>query len=205
LNDTFRKLNYPAVWKVGERRDLPEEVLKRVISSGGQITFADPNARESKLVEGAAPAVIDAEALYIQQYKKGKKVRAFFPEGFRDGNLTAEFAAIGHPAEIGVGELVDLPRELLERITASGGLVSTNPEEIKRAESNQAKFALRNKEWREQDLASKANNEKYKLIGEHNKAAMAEIETLSREFITATGAEREALWQKIRELKTSLS
>lgn len=205
LAGEFTKLGYPAKWKSGEKRDLPEMLIKRIVSSGGVITIPSEGAKESYITPQAAkPAPVDYEKVYKEKNKKEKFVRVVFPEGFRDGSLAAECAAIGHPAEFGVGEIVELPKQLYERIVASGGLVSENAEEMKQYVNQQLKHKNRVLEWQEahkreaERIASKAEN------AEHNQKLQTEIEELSGQVLTAKGKTKEALWQRIRELRSQI-
>lgn len=205
LNDVFKRLDYPAEWKVGERRDLPEDVLKRAIASGAQITIADPGAKESKIVEGAAPAETDALEAYTKQYGKDKRVLVVFPEGFKDGTFTEALAAIGHPAEIGVGEILELPLNLIEKIKASGGMYDTDPEIIQQTINNQGKHQLRVRQWQEEQERNGKDLENRKAKAKHNKDILAEIESLSSDYINATGSKtKEAIWQRIGELRATI-
>ena len=130
LADDFKKLGYPAKWKRGEKRNLPESLIQRVVGSGGQITIANEGAKESRITVVAEPATTDAERHYKDAYHKVPRVTVVFPEGFKDGALTDELAALGHPVVFGVGEIASLPKSLIEKIVLSGGLVETDSEAI---------------------------------------------------------------------------
>lgn len=204
LAAAFSKLGYPAKWKAGERRDVPQEVIRRVIASGGIVTFAEDGAKESTLPVFSQPRQDDLQAHYEAKYGKAKRVRVLFVETFRDGTLEAECAAVGHPAEFGVGEIAELPQSLLDKIRASGGLVSTNAEEIEQAINQQGKHQKRIQEWREERDRQAKSAIASRAAAEHNAGILQEIETLSTRALTATGKTKEALWQRINELHQSL-
>jgi hypothetical protein len=118
LAEEFKKLGYPPQWKRGEKRNLPDDLVTKVTRSGGQITIADAGAKESRLTVSAEPVTIDAEQHYVDAYHKVPRITVLFPEGFRDGTLSDELAALDHPAEFGVCEIASLPQSLLEKIRA---------------------------------------------------------------------------------------
>ena len=149
LADDFAKLGYPPQWKRGERRTIPDSLVKAVTRSGGQITIADDSAKESKEVVFAEPAVTDGEAHYRKLYKSAPRVTVFFPEGFKDGTLSAEFVACDHPSTIGVGEIVSLPQDLLAKIKESGGLFETSPEVVALYRNQQGKHQLKVRQFLE--------------------------------------------------------
>lgn len=203
LAEAFADLGYPARWRRGERRDLPQEILARVTLSGGVISI-DQTAPESRVVEGAEPSQNDLQAIYEKKYGKARKIRVMFPEGFRSGDLANECAAIGHPAEFGVGEISDVPADLLDKIIASGATVATDAESIRQAESQQGKHRLKVSQWQEEQEQI-AKQKKSKLAtNAHNESILAEIEQVDAEYITATGKTKEALWQRRMELRKSL-
>lgn len=204
LADAFTKLGYPPLWKRGEKRDIPDELAKRIVDSGGQLTIADDNAKESKVVKGAEPAKNDNIKHYQEKYKKAKLVTVVFPEGFRDGGLTDELAALEHPAEFGVGEIVKLPESLIERIIASGGLAEKNSETINMYKNQQAKHELKIRQWQAEQTKQKELEEHYKGVTEHNQKILAEMEDLSAKFIGQTGKTKEATWQRIQDLQSRL-
>lgn len=195
--DAFTKLGYPARWKKGERRDLPQEIVKRIVESGGLITIAEPTAKESAFVQGAEPTHTEP--------KFGKvRTRVVFPEGFRDGAIAADCAAIGHPDTFGVGEIVDLPPALIEKIKRSGGFVSTDPDAMLQFENQQGKHQLKIEQWHAARKAEAERMQARQATEGHNKSVLAEIEELSERVITATGKQKEALWKRIDELHKSL-
>lgn len=200
LADDFAKLGYPAKWKAGEKRNVPDILIKRIAASGGQITIADENAKESKIATYTEPVNIDAEQIYKDKHKKAKTLTVCFPEGFRDGSLADELAALGHPAEFGVGEIASLPPSLIEKITSSGGLTDTNPEVIRQNEKQQDKHRVKIEQWQAERERQAKQMEDGKRTQQHNKEILAEIEELSARTTTATGKTKEALWARIREL-----
>lgn len=204
LTAEFEKRGYPAVWKRGERRDLPDWLMRRVALSGGIVTIADDNAKESHIAQGAEPAQADLVEHWEKKFKKAKTVQVLFPEGFRDGSLAAELAAIGHPTEFGVGEIGDLPAELVEKIVRSGAVVERNPEAIAQFSQQQGKHQLKVRQWREEQERVAQRAEEHRKVTEHNKATLEAIEELSTQYIAATGKTKVALWQRMTELRKSL-
>jgi hypothetical protein len=204
LADVFVRLGYPGTWKRGERRDLPQDVIQRVTRSGGVITFAEEGAKESAIVVGAEPQKLDAKPYYEGVFKKAPKRRVLFPEGFRDGTLTDECAALGRPPEFGVGEIAELPVKLIDKIKASGGMMETNPEAIAQFEHQQGKHLQKIKDYQEAKKRADEFTKKAHEAQEHNKSALAEIEELSARVISTTGKTKEALWQRINELQKSM-
>jgi hypothetical protein len=204
LAEEFSRLGYPAKWKAGEKRNIPESLIKRIVTSGGQITIADDNAKESKIVIAEETAKIDIEQYAKEKYKKEKTVKVVFPEGFRDGTLSDELAALGHPAEFGLGEIISLPLPLIEKIRASGGLVETDSEVIDQQKNQQEKHKVKIEQWQAEHKRQVEESSKRKEATEHNKEIQQEIEDLSARAITATGKTKEALWKRIRELYSKL-
>lgn len=204
LADDFAKLGYPNSWKAGEYRDLPQELIKKVTTSGGVITIADDDAKESRIVETSEPARIDAVEVNKAKYAKAKRVRVMFPEGFKDGTLENECAALGHPSSFGVCEIVELPVSLLEKIKMSGGLFETDPETLAQHANQQAKHQLKIQQWEQEREQAATFAKQSQEATKHNQSILAEIETLSARALTATGKTKEALWQRINELHQSL-
>ena len=205
LAGAFADLGYPARWKRGERRDLPKEVLDRVTLSGGVITIADEDAPESRIVEGAESKRVDLQAHYQKLYGKASKMRVLFPEGFRDGTLTNELAAVGHPPEFGVGEIAELPRGLVDKLLNSGAFVETDYEAMRQYESQQGKHQLKIRQWQEETADSAKQKKAKEETNKHNQFTLAEIDRLSSEWMKySPGNTRDALWQKIEELQKSL-
>jgi hypothetical protein len=200
LAEEFEKLGYPAKWKAGEKRNLPNELVTKVTRSGGQIAIADAGAKESRLTVGAEPVTIDAEQHYTDAYHKAPRITVLFPEGFKDGALTDELAALGHPAEFGVCEIASLPRSMIEKIVISGGTVETDSEAIGYYRSQQAKHQKKVNEWREERARQRQASLKRRESAEHNKGVQAKIEELSARAVNATGKTKEALWKRIDEL-----
>lgn len=204
LADDFAKLNYPARWKAGEKRNIPESLIKRIAASGGQITIADEGAKESKIATPAEPVQIDAEQHYKDRYKKAQTKTVMFPEGFRDGNFAEELAALGHDAVFGVGEIFSLPLALIQKIELSGGLMETDAEAIDRQKNQQKKHQVRIEQWQAERERQAKETIKAQEAENHNKEIREEIEELSARAITATGRTKEALWKRIRELYSKL-
>lgn len=206
LAGAFTDLGYPVRWKRGERRDLPKEVVDRVTKSGGIITIADDDAPESRIVEGAEPAQVDLQALYRKLYGKVSKQRVVFPEGFRDGTLANELAAIGHPPEFGVGEISELPLSLIDKLVKSGAFLTNDSETIRQNESQQGKHQLKIRQWQEEAAETAKRKKAKQEANEHNQSTLAEIERLSFEWSKLDGKSktRDALWMKIEELRQSL-
>lgn len=207
LSEKFSALGYPATWKAGEWREIPPEVLKLVVASGGMITVPDDNAKESKVVVGAEPQHIDGVDAHAKKFAKQKTVEVVFPKGFKDGGLTELFEAINHPAEIGVGEIIELPVTLLEKIKLSGGessLMEQNPEVIALYRDQQAKHLQRIKEWKENRVKMREYTERTKTLAAHNESVLSEIETLSSKLPITTGKAKITLKARIDELYKDL-
>lgn len=203
LSTIFSRLGYPIEWKAGERRDLPEDVLRHVILSGAQISF-DATAKESAVTHETPSIDVDAKAIAEKAYTKAKKTRVMFPEGFRDGSFADELAALNHPPTFEPGEIIELPTAVLEKITNSGGLFTTNQEEIDQFINYQLKHAVRIEQWRKDQEQQKARNEANQASAAKNASTMAELEELSKDYIEAKGAFKDAIWTRIVELKGRL-
>ena len=164
----------------------------------------DDSAKESKIIQGGESEPTDLEAHYRKLYSKEPKVRVVFPEGWTDGTLSPQFAALNHPATFGAGEIAFLPNSLLEKIHQSGGLVETNPFAIDQYKNQQRKHEIKVEQWQAEREHQNAMTAQTQANAKANEKLLAEIEKLSARFLKANGTAREALWQRINELQGQL-
>ena len=146
----------------------------------------------------------DLQAMHEKKYRKATRVRVVFIEGYSNGNFAPEFAAIEHPPVFGVGEIYDIPLELLDKIVRDGGFVAQDSETLLQYEPLQGKHRQKVKEWREEQAQLAKQKKAREDANTHNESILAEIEQLSREWMKSTGATKDALWQRITELRRTL-
>lgn len=133
-------------------------------------------------------------------------MRVVFPEGFSDGNLSADFEKLGHSPIYGIGEIADLPETVLEKVKRSGGVFTTNPDEISQAQSRQGTHIRRENEWvakrAKSDVVNKERVEKKEM--QRQMKAKIELDALRARLPLLYGREERIVWRRIQDLEASL-
>jgi hypothetical protein len=210
LAPDFRKYGYPdPLWRAGFMRKIPRELAQRAEEAGALLMVPSlvtpedlrPTARPSVTLTEA-----EAEKAAAERLGKDPLQKVLFEKNWTDGGLAHEFAgALNHPPHFWEGEVVRMPRSLVETCKAHGAPINTNAGAIEDAESgNQLKFRVRVEKWRAEHQAARDQTEAGKANESHNARINAEIEKLAGRTFKATGKTREALWARIDQLYKEL-
>lgn len=219
LCEQFEQLGYGrGEWKAYTIRRIPRALAVRVKNSGGKLIPPEDGMAED-VYRPTVPPVIIPEDEVIAEYRRrfdnekpwlrvmfigiGEGEGSTSETNWSDGNFREWFAALEMEPWLGYGEILTLPKSLINRV-ASSGAVFKAPDEMFDEQQYQHRFVVRREAFRDEVLAKRQADAERKALELKNAEILAQIEQHNIKFLEAERKGDRAVMRREQELLNTI-